>query len=50
MWLLEKAQNNDELLQKILSSSYHKEQKTFIEASCTDDKQTGEKVFRRFYF
>ena len=31
--------------------SYHVEQKTLIEASCTvNNKQTGEKAFRSLYF
>ena len=34
-----------------MSSIYQIEQKTFIEASCTtSNKQTGERVFRSFYF
>ena len=49
-WRLKKAQNNDKLLRKTISSSYHTEQKTFIEAGCTSNKQTGEKDFRSFYF
>ena len=31
---VEKSHSNDELLEKITSSSYHMKQKTFIEASC----------------
>ena len=30
--------------------SYYVEQKTFIEASCTNNKLTGENVFHSFYF
>ena len=32
-------------LGKTMSSSYHIEQKVFIEASCTNNKQTGENFF-----
>ena len=49
-WWVEKAQNNDKLSGKTMSSSYHTEQETFMEASCTNNKQTGEKILRSFYF
>ena len=32
---------NDKLLEKTMSSTYHMEQKTFIEASCTNSMHTG---------
>ena len=37
--------SNDKLLEKITSSNYHMEQKTFIEASCIYNIHTGEKCF-----
>ena len=40
---VEKCQSNNKLLEKITSSSYHMEQKTFIEASCIYNIHTGEK-------
>ena len=45
IWRLKKSHGNDKLLEKITSSSYHMEQKTFIEASCIYNIHTGEKHF-----
>ena len=45
IWRLKKSHSNDKLLEKITSSSYHMEQKTFIEASCICNIHTGEKIF-----
>ena len=45
VWHLKKSHNNDKLLEKIMSSSYHIEQKAFIEASCIYKIHTGEKNF-----
>ena len=42
IWWLEKSHNSDELLQKIISSSYHMEPKAYIEASCVFNIHTGE--------
>ena len=35
----------NKLLEKAMSSIYHLEEKTFIEASCNSNTHTGEKVF-----
>ena len=48
--LLNKCHSNDKLLENITSSRYHKEQKTFIEASCiynirAEDKFVAPAVF-----
>ena len=45
IWWLKKSHSNDKLLEKITSSSYHMEQKTFIEASCIYNIHTGGKMF-----
>ena len=45
MWRLKKSHSNDKLLEKITSSSYHMEQKTFIEASYIYNIHTGGKLF-----
>ena len=50
IWQLKKSHSNDRLLEKITSSSYHMEQKTFIEASCIYNIHTGEKNFCSCYF
>ena len=42
---VEKSHSNDKLLEKITSSSYHMEQKTFIEASYIYNIHTGGKFF-----
>ena len=42
---VEKSDRNDKLLEKRTSSSYHMEQKTFIEASCIYNIHTGENHF-----
>ena len=47
---LQKSQSNDKLSQKVMSSSYHIEQKTFIEESCTNNVETGEKSFCSCHF
>ena len=43
IWRLKKFQGNDKLLEKITSSSYHMEQKTFLGASCIYNIHTREK-------
>ena len=45
IWRLIKLHSNDKLLEKITSSSYHMEQKTFIEASYIYNVHTGENIF-----
>ena len=45
IWRLKNFFRNDKLLEKITSSSYHMEQKTFIEASYIYNIHTGEKNF-----
>ena len=50
IWRLKKSHSNDKLLEKITSSSYHMEQKTFIEASCIYNIHTGENHFCSCYF
>ena len=40
-WWLKKSQSNDKLFWKLMSYSYHIEQKTFIEASCTNKMHTA---------
>ena len=47
---VEKSDRNDKLLEKRTSSSYHMEQKTFIEASCIYNIHTVEKNFYSCYF
>ena len=47
---LKKSYCNDKLWEKITSSSYHMEQKTFIEASCIYNIHTGENHFCSCYF
>ena len=47
---VKQPQSNDELLWELMSSSYHIEQKTFIEASGTNNIHTGEKGFRCCHF
>ena len=42
---LQKLQSNDKLSQKVMSSSYHIEEETFIEACCTSSIHAGEKGF-----
>ena len=44
-WRLKKSHSNDKLWEKITSSSYHMEQKTFIEAICIYNIHTGENHF-----
>ena len=50
IWRMKKSHRNDKLLEKITSSSYHMEQKTFIEASCINNIHTGEKNFCTCWF
>ena len=38
---VEKSHSNDKLLEKIISSNYHMEQKTYVEASCIYNIHTG---------
>ena len=45
IWQLKKFHSNDKLLGKKTSSSYHMEQKTFVEASCMYNIHTGENIF-----
>ena len=45
IWWLRKSHSNDKLLEKRTSSSYHMEQKTFIEASYIYNIHTGGKFF-----
>ena len=47
---LKKSHSNYKLLEKITSSSYHMEQKTFIEASCIYNIHTGKKNFAATVF
>ena len=47
---VEKSHSNDKLLEKIISSSYHMEQKTYVKASCNNNIDTGEKFFCNCYF
>ena len=47
---LQKSQCNEKFLSKIMSSSYHMEQKTFIEESCTNNMHINENVFCWFFF
>ena len=42
---LKKSHSNDKLLEKITSSSYHLEQKAFIEVSRIHNMHTGENFF-----
>ena len=42
---MKKSHSHDKLSEKITSSSYHMNQKTFIEASCAYNIHTGEKFF-----
>ena len=42
-WRLKKSQINNKLSRKVMSFSYHRKLKTFIEASCTSNIHTGEK-------
>ena len=44
-WHLKRSQSNDKLLLKVIPPSCIIEQKTVIEASCTNNIQTGEKGF-----
>ena len=48
MWRLKKSHSNDKLWEKITSSSYHMEQKTFI-ASCIYNIHTEESHFCSCY-
>ena len=41
----QQSQSNDKLSRKVMSSSYHIKQITFIEVSCTNNIHTGEKGF-----
>ena len=50
IWRLKKSHINDKLLEKIMSSSYHTEQKTLIEVSCIYNIHTREKKFCSCYF
>ena len=45
---LQKSQSNDKLSRKVMTSSYHIELKTFIEARCTNNVHTGEIKGKRF--
>ena len=42
---MKKFHSNDKLLGKKTSSSYHMEQKAFVEASCMYNIHTGENIF-----
>ena len=44
-WQLKKPQKTDKHLQKIMSSNYQIELKTFIEASSTDNNALEKKLF-----
>ena len=44
-WRLNKSHSNDKLSEKITSSSYHMDQKTFTEASCIYNIHAGENFF-----
>ena len=46
---VKKSQSNDKLLWKVMPSSYHVEEKTFVEATA-NDINTGEKGFCSSYF
>ena len=50
IWRLKKSSSDDKHLEKIVLSSYHMEQKTFIEASCIYNIHTAEKRFCSCYF
>ena len=43
IWRLKNSHSNDKRLEKLKASSYHMEQKTYVEASCIYN--TLEKVF-----
>ena len=43
-WRCKKLPSNNKLYNKTMSSSYHRELKTFSEASCADSIYTGEKL------
>ena len=43
-WRCKKLPSNNKLYNKTMSSSYHRELKTFSEASCADNIYTGEKL------
>ena len=45
IWWLKKPHSKDKILEKLTSSSYHMEQKTFIETSCIYNIHTREKFF-----
>ena len=45
IWRLKKSHSNDNRLEKIMSSSYHMEQKTFIKESCIYNIHTEKKIF-----
>ena len=45
IWRLKKSHGNDKTLEKITFSSYHMEQKTFMEASCIYNIHSEGKIF-----
>ena len=45
IWRLKKSHSNDKVLEKITFSSYHVEQKTFMEASCIYNIHSEGKFF-----
>ena len=50
IWRLKKSHSSNKLLEKITSSNYHMEQKTYIEASRVCNIHTREKKFCSCYF
>ena len=46
----EKIHSNDKLFEKIMSFSYHMEQKTFIEPNCIFNIHTGEKKISCYFW
>ena len=50
IWRLKKSHSNDKIREKITSSSYHMEQKTFIEASYIYNMHTQENHFCSCFF
>ena len=50
IWWLKKSDSNDKLWEKITSSSYHMEQKKFMEAGYIYNMHTGENYFCGCYF
>ena len=45
IWRLKKSHSNDKVLEKITFSSYHVEQKTFMEANCIYNIHSEGKIF-----